>query len=93
MFRPTSYSIGMRVLLPMDISVPVRERWLIGTGVILLHLLLVAPVLRVAGHVLLGVDDQIRGEASALSVTFVTLTPLTPSARMPVVPPPLLAPE
>ena len=82
MLRSAPYNMGMHASLPpAEASLPVLERLLIGMGVALLHALLAALLLRTAGHGAYGIGDRSQGEGTALSVTFVTLTPPTPSSR------------
>lgn len=91
--RAAPYNIGMRTpLLPADASLHVRERQLIGVGVTLLHLLLAAVLLPVAGQGVPGTGDRLQANGAALSVTFVTLSPPEPSTRVPPISAHLLAP-
>ncbi len=69
--------------LPVDADLPAWGRRLVGLGVMFLHLLLVAFLLHAAGQGELGAGDQSQGPGTALSVPFVTLTPPTPSVRVP----------
>ena len=67
-------------LFPMDATLPVRERRFISIGILVIHVLAIAWLLKAAGHGVSGGGNQIQGNASALSVTFITPLP----SRQPV---------
>jgi colicin import membrane protein len=82
-------------VFPLESSLPARDRRLIGMGITVAHLLLLAWLLRVAGHGVLGAGDQLQGDDGvALSVTFVTLSPpAKPALAAPTRVPPAVEPN
>lgn len=81
-------------VMPSDVSTPEWERMLIGIGIAFLHLLLMAWLLRDAGHGAAGTGDRLQGFGAALSVTFVSLSPLSkPALAGPTDTPPPVEPN